>query len=269
MTERGDGTRMKVNCPWFVGNEARIVRRVTVTSHKDVFRGRNPMDVNRNGLRNRRTPDEAKGFANHAVPFLVCAVLLMARVVVADVGSSMRRGNYLEHKGEYEDALKHYQEALVQEPDNPKIHYNIGRVLYRMERYDESIGEFQLGFLEKEKYFQSDVFYNIGNNQFRKGQLEAAIESYKMSLLVNPDDIEAKQNLEFCMRIKDQMQQEPQSDSTQQQEQQKQQQQRQPREGEISKEEAERVLQAIGSEEKENLEKSRAREKEEHADKDW
>jgi len=203
---------------------------------------------------------------------LFCMLLLFSSSAFADVGSSMRRGNYLERKGEYEDALKHYQEALVQEPDNPKIHYNIGRALYRMERYDESIGEFQLGFLEKEKYFQSDVFYNIGNNQFRKGQLDAAIEAYKMSLLVNPDDIEAKQNLEFCMRIKDQMQQQPQSDSTQQQqqpEQQEQQQQRQPREGEISKEEAERVLQAIGSEEKENLEKSRAREKEERADKDW
>lgn len=208
------------------------------------------------------------------VPLIICLALLMIQPLSADVGSSMRRGNRLERSGEYEEALRHYQEALVQEPDDPKIHYNIGRALYRLEKYDEAISEFQLGFLEKEKHFQANVFYNIGNSQFKKGQLDAAIESYKMSLLVDPKDIETKQNLEFCLQLKEQLQNQPQSDSSQQQQQQpepQEQEQPQPQqsEGEISKEEAERILQALQSEEKENLEKSRAQERKERVDKDW
>jgi len=194
--------------------------------------------------------------------------ILLIHFGYADVGSSMRRGNHLERKGDYEDALRSYHEALVQEPDDPHIHYNIGRVLYRLQRYDEAISEFQLGLLEQDKEFRSDALYNIGNSEFKKGQLEPAIESYKMSLLADPDDIEAKENLEFCLKIKEQMQKQPQSDSTQQQEQQEKP-QPQPREDEISKEDAERVLQALQSEEKDNLERSRTPERKEDVDKDW
>lgn len=209
----------------------------------------------------------------NVVRIILLVTVLLIRVGHADVGANMRRGNHLERKGEYEEALKCYQEALVLEPDDPQIHYNIGRVLYRLQRYDEAISEFQLGFLGRDNDFRSDVFYNIGNSQFKKGQLEPAIESYKMSLLADPDDIEAKQNLEFCLKIKEQMQNQPQSDSTQQQQEQSQEEQQkpqpQPKEGEISREDADRVLQALQSEEKKNLERSRTPERKEDVDKDW
>jgi Ca-activated chloride channel family protein len=205
-----------------------------------------------------------------SMKLILCAALILVSVAWSDVGSDMRRGNYLERKGEYDAALESYQKALVQEPDNPKIHYNIGRVLYRMGKYDEAVSEFQLGFLERDHMFQSNVFYNIGNSQFKKGQLEASIDAYKMSLLANPKDLQAKQNLEFCLKIKEQSQNQPQSDSTQQQQQPPDEQpQPQPDENEIGKEQAERVLQAMQNKEKENLEKSRVQEREESVEKDW
>ncbi|MBE0432077.1 tetratricopeptide repeat protein [candidate division WOR-3 bacterium] len=200
--------------------------------------------------------------------FLLCGVLILGALGWSDVGASMRRGNRLERKGEYAEALRHYQEALVQEPDNPKIHYNIGRVLYRMQEYDEAISEFQLGFLEKDMGFHADIFYNIGNSQFRKGQLDAAIEAYRMSLLVDPKDLDAKQNLEFCLKVKKQIENQAQSDSTGQDEQQEQP-RPEPQEGEISGEEAERILQALQDKEKEDLEKSRRQESKGDVDKDW
>lgn len=264
---------MKVDCAEVSGNDARIARRVSVTTNTNVSQVRGTINCGRNGLRDHGPLNVAKQQPGIGLLLLVCAVLLVARVVYADVGSNMRRGNHLERKGEYEEAIQYYQEALVQEPDNPKIHYNLGRTFYRLEKYDEAISEFQLGFLERERDFQAGVFYNIGNSQFRKGELDAAIDSYKMSLLVNNEDVEAKQNLEFCLRLKEQIENQPQSDSTQQQEQSPQQQEQeqppQPREGEIGKEEAERILQALENEEKENLEKARTRERKEDVDKDW
>jgi Ca-activated chloride channel family protein len=257
----------------FSGNDARIMRRRSVTSFKHMVHGRKTVYGSRNGLRDYGIHDVAKQQPGIGFLMLVCAVFLLTRIVYADVGSNMRRGNHLERRGDYEAAIQHYEKALVQEPDNPKIHYNIGRALYRLEKYDEAISEFQLGFLEKEKDFQANVFYNIGNSQFKKGQLDAAIESYKMCLLMNHKDIEAKQNLEFCLRLKEQIQNQQQSDSTQQQQpppqQQKQESKPQPKEGQISKDEAERILQAFGNEEKDNLERSRAREERKDVEKDW
>ncbi len=202
--------------------------------------------------------------------FFLCTTLIAVSLAWSDVGSDMRRGNYLERKGEYDAAVESYQKALVQEPDNPKIHYNIGRALYRMGKYDEAMSEFQLGLLEKERVFQSNVFYNIGNSQFKKGQLEASIDAYKMSLLANPKDLQAKQNLEFCLQIKEQLQNQPQSDSTQQHQQPPDEQPQPPSdESKIGKDQAERVLQAMQNKEKENLEKSRVQERKESVEKDW
>jgi Ca-activated chloride channel family protein len=202
--------------------------------------------------------------------YIFILFIIASHVAHADVGSAMRRGNHLYRKGQYEEALLSYQEALVQEPDNPKIHYNLARALYKMEKYDEAIGEFQMGLLEKKKNFQANCFYNIGNCQFKKGQLDAAIESYKTTLLINPKDMDAKQNLEFTLKIKEQMQNQAQGDSTgQKQQEQQQQKQPQPRQGEISKEEAERILQALQSKEKQNLEESKKPERKERVGKDW
>jgi Ca-activated chloride channel family protein len=197
--------------------------------------------------------------------------IILGHVVYADIGSNMRKGNDLYRKAEFEEALKYYQKAMVQEPDNPKIHYNMARALYKMEKYDEAVSEFQFGFLEKDREFKCNAMYNIGNCQFKKGQLDAAIEAYKNTLLLNPDDMAAKQNLEFCLKKKEQMQNQPKSDSTGQQQkpQQNKQEQTRPQKSELNREQADRILQALQSEEKSNLEKSKEKEKKEHVGKDW
>ncbi len=205
----------------------------------------------------------------HRPNMLLLLVLCLSYMTAAfaDVDESMRRGNRLYNDGKYDEALLSYQDALVQEPDDPKIHYNIGRALYKMERYDEAISEFELGLLEKDDNFQANTFYNIGNCQYKKGQLDAAIHAYQTSLLIDHTDIPTKQNLEFCLKIKEQMENQPQSDSTGQQQQP--QPQPQPQKTEISKEEAERILQAMQSREKENQKKAREPEKPERVEKDW
>ena len=217
----------------------------------------------------RRQLDNCRRYGQIIRLILLFCLALSFRIAHADIGSSMRRGNHLYRKEKYEEALTKYQEALVQEPDNPKIQYNIARALYKMEQYDEAISEFQLGFLEKDKIFQANTFYNIGNCQFKKRQLNAAIESYKTTLLLNPEDIEAKQNLEFCLKVREQLENQPQGDSLGRQQQPQPQPQPQPRKSEVSREEAARILQALKNKEKENLEKSKKKERKERVDKDW
>ena len=49
---------------------------------------------------------------------------------------------------------------------------------------------------------KSDVHYNIGNVQFQDGKIDRAIESYKSCLRLNPDDLDAKHNLEVALKQK-------------------------------------------------------------------
>ena len=101
----------------------------------------------------------------------------------------------------------------------------------------------------------------MGNCQFRQTRLDEAIASYTQALLQQPGDLQAKQNLEYCWKMKQQQQQKPdstqqkpQNEQQQQQQQQKQQsRQAQARKGAISRDQADRMLQALQGKEKENL----------------
>lgn len=195
---------------------------------------------------------------------------LLAAQAWAGVGSKMRAGNAQMKKGNYQEALQKYQEALVLEPDNVKIHYNMGRALYKMDKHQEAASEFQLGMLSKDKKFQSRTMYNIGNCAYRQRAWDQAIQAYTMSLILNPKDIQAKQNLELALRMKEQQQQ-SQGDSSRQdqQPQNRPKPQPQPQKGEMSRQEAQRVLQALQNRERENLKKHQERPQSEKVEKDW
>lgn len=209
---------------------------------------------------------------------LLLALLGCARPVSADVGARMREGGALERGGKYEEAVRKYQEALVLEPDDIRIHYNLGRALYRMNKPAEAAPEFQLGLLSKARRLKARSLYNIGNCQFKEKGLDAAIASYTQALMLDPGDQQAKQNLEYCWKMKDQPKQQK-SDSTgtkppqnqpPQEQQQPERQQAQARKGEISKEQAERMLQALQSREREDMKKQQKQPKQPGAGgKDW
>jgi Ca-activated chloride channel family protein len=193
---------------------------------------------------------------------------LLAAPARAGVGASMRRGLALERQGKYADAIKAFEEALVLEPDNVRIHYDIGRARYELNQHADAVDHFQLGLLSKSRALRANSLYNLGETQYRQKQLDEAIASYTQSLLLRPDDLNAKQNLEYCWKMKAQQQQQPDS-SHKQPPPQKQQQQKQPQpqpspqpaqaqagqgeKGAISKEQADRMLQALASKERQNL----------------
>src|SRR5262249_18177306 len=186
---------------------------------------------------------------------LRCVVGLAAATAArADVGSSMRRGLALEAQGRFADAAKAYQEALVLEPDNVRIRYDLGRALYQQGQMPEAADHFQLGILSKDKTFRARSLYNLANTQFKQKQLDDAIATYTEALLQNPHDLDAKENLEYCGRRKSQAKDQKPDSTTQQPKRQPQQQPRpqpQPQQaqaqpqpkGAIGKDQADRMLQ--------------------------
>lgn len=192
---------------------------------------------------------------------IVLVLLALATPARADLGSSMRKGLALEKQGKYDDAIQAFQQALVLEPDNVRIHYDIGRALHEKQQQAEAMEHFQLGLLSKSKLLRAHSLYNLGNCQFRDKKLDEAITFYTQALLVQPGDVRAKQNLEYALKMKQQQkpdstQKQPQNQQQQQQQQRQQQQQAQQaqaQKGAISKDQADRMLQTMAAREKENL----------------
>ena len=203
-------------------------------------------------------------------------LLFLAINLYADIGSIMRKGNGRFRQEKYEDALKNYQEAQVLEPDNPEIRFNLGAALYKLNKYNEAMPEWQLSLVSKNKKTKAAATYNMGNASFKGGQLEPAINFYKLSLGLNPNDMQAKQNLEFALKVKEEMEKQQKQDTSKQKQQQKQQQQQpqmqpkpQPQKGEMSKEESERILEALKNKEKDAQEQANRAKPKVNVEKDW
>jgi Ca-activated chloride channel homolog len=193
------------------------------------------------------------------LPVLGVLCVLAVNLAVADVGSLMRSGNSQYARGRYDTALSRYQMAEVLEPDASAIHYNLGNALFRLGRYQEAARELELALIDRKPLRRANATYNIGNVAFKAGRLDPAIQAYKQALVMNPRDKQAKQNLEFCLLRK----QEQKNDSSQQNRQQNQQQQQQQQQNQpqmqqkqgMSKDQAERLVQAV-----ENKERNQQRE---------
>jgi Ca-activated chloride channel family protein len=192
---------------------------------------------------------------------------LVAVAAAADVGALARRGNGFFARGRYDEALAAYQRAGVIEPDATALRFNAGNALHKLGRYDEALRELELVMTDRNPRRRADALYNSGNTLFKAGRLEPAIGAYRAALLLNPGDRQAKQNLEFCLKKREEQQQQP--DSTgQDQQQQQQQQPSQPQDG-LDRDQAERMMQALDSREREEQEKAQAPRRQKQVEKDW
>ncbi|MEO0074213.1 MAG: tetratricopeptide repeat protein [candidate division WOR-3 bacterium] len=205
--------------------------------------------------------------------YLILVALMMlagATVRAADVSSLLRQGNGLFARGKFDEALGVYQRAEVLRPDDLRIHYNIGNTLFRLNRHEEAISELTLAAVDKNPVRRANALYNIGNVQYRRNRLDEAINAYRLALIANPADLQAKQNLEFCLKKKrEQEQQQNQQNQQQQQQQNEQQQQPQSQRSEMDRQQAERILEQIQNQERRTQRDARQEPPRRQVEKDW
>ena len=174
---------------------------------------------------------------------------------------------YTEDK--FEKALELYQEAQTRNPDSDTLAYNLGNTLYKLGRFDEAAGQYGK-ILEKESpALTPRAVYNMGNTLFQMGRqnqnqefLKQALEAYKQSVVLDPDDEDPKYNYELTRRlIKEQEQKQQQQNQQDQQDQKKddkQQQQQQNQQQKEQKEKQENEQQQQKQEQKQQQEEQQA-----------
>ena len=195
--------------------------------------------------------------------------------------SLVRKGNRDFAKERYDRSIERYTQALEAAPENFEAAYNLGGALYRTEKYEEAAKMLERIAADSTRTDQerAEAFYNLGNAQFKQEKYPEALESYKQSLRLNPSDMEAKYNYAYTKRLLDQdqnggggndqqnqdqnqdqdkqdqqkeqdKQQDQQKDQQQNQDQQQQPSQPEKKDNEMSKENAEQLLNSVMQDEK-------------------
>jgi len=205
---------------------------------------------------------------------------------------SVRQGNKLYEQKKFTKAEIAYRQALEVNPNSTFASYNLGNALYKQEKGKEALELYQKSLSrEVDPMKKSAILHNSGNVFMQTKEYEKAVDSYKTSMRLNPNDNETRYNLAMAQALlkkqqqqnkdnkkdqkKDQQQQQKQQqqqDQQNKQNQQKQEQQKQQQE-QVSKEKAKQMLDALSQDEKDTQEKVKKlqmqRSKTKKTDKDW
>ena len=170
-----------------------------------------------------------------------CLILIFALLNLAFgpvVAEKVKEGNKLFNEEKYEEALTKYTDAELFEPESPEVYFNIADTLYRQNKYNEAEQMFPKAIPNADNDLEAKIYYNIGNCKYRQGQLRESIDYYKKDLELNPDDEDAKYNIEFVERkIKEMLNKQKERKEQQQQQQQEQKEQEQQAQAKAGEEE--------------------------------
>jgi tetratricopeptide (TPR) repeat protein len=121
---------------------------------------------------------------------------------------TISKGNRHYEEGEHQQALDRYLAAERLDSLHSVPHFNAGDALYRLGKFPEGAREFLNSSASPADSIAAMSYYNLGNSMFKSGDLKGAAEAYKRSLLIDPDDEDAKYNLEYAIKMIEEQEQE-------------------------------------------------------------
>ena len=216
----------------------------------------------------------------------ISGLFMFSTVIAQSERKLVRDGNEMYKNKKYSDAEVNYKKSLGVNKDSKSAIFNLGDAYYKQGKYEDATKQFEGISSDKnlDKETQSKAFHNLGNSYLQSKKYNESINAYKNALKLNPRDNDTRYNLAYAQSMlqqqqqqqqkqdqnkdrddkkdqnekKDQKDQKDQKKDEQQQQKEQQQKQDQQKEEEkqakkrdkISKEDAEKILQALNNDEK-------------------
>ncbi|MDR0939189.1 MAG: tetratricopeptide repeat protein [Mediterranea sp.] len=209
----------------------------------------------------------------------IAAFLLVSANAMAQKAEReyIRKGNRSFNDTVYTEAEVNYRKAIETNPQSAVAMYNLGRTLSQQNKAKDAMEQYATASkMEKDKKKLGQIYRNIGVLQQSNRDYAKAVDAYKMSLRNDPTDDETRYNLALAQKmLKDQQQQQDNKDKKDDQKEQdkdkkddekkkedkkeQQQQQSKPQQNQMSKENAEQMLNAAMQDEKDVQDKVKKR----------
>ena len=221
----------------------------------------------------------------------VCLLLFSLAAFSQTDRDFIRRGNRLMRDSVYDKAQVEYQKAIEKDNTNPISHYNLGNALLYQNKAEDAMKEYETAArLEKDKTRLAQIYHNMGVLLQSAKQFDKAVACYRNSLRNDPTNDETRYNYALSLfqlkknqggqdnqdQQKDDKGQDEKKEQEQQQQKQEQdkkdEQQQQPQPEQMSRENAEQMLNAAMQDEKatqEKIQKAQQKRQQKQLQKQW
>jgi len=226
------GTRQVPNeqFAWFIAAALALIAADTIRARRGAGKPAAPGTAART-TSSTTSPARAHTGTNSQSARIVALLAILTAVSAFGIGD-LERGNRLYRQGRYAEAVEAYRAALRDGNESPTLHYNLGTALLRLGKLDEAEQHLRAALASIDPEQRERTLYNLGNRYLEEGLgagdpeqrrrlLDAAVDAYRDALRLDPGDLDAKWNLELALR--EQQQQPPPQQGGQQQQQQDQQ----------------------------------------------
>ena len=116
--------------------------------------------------------------------------------------------------GNFNDAYNQFQETLKQNPEShakDALQFDAGAAAYKMKEYGKALESFSQALLTPDRGLQAKSHYNLGNTLYQHGDGQTskqnklndwrnALEHYKETLKIEPNNQAAKENYEYVKK---------------------------------------------------------------------
>ena len=137
--------------------------------------------------------------------FLIFQLFCLVQISYAQKSSYklITDGNAQYNQKKYSDAEVEYRKSLITGKNLKEGNYNLGNSYFKQGKYDEAVKQFEsvgaMKDLSSEE--KAKVYHNLGNSFVKDKKYEESIGAYKNALKANPKDNDTRYNLAYAQSM--------------------------------------------------------------------
>ena len=134
-----------------------------------------------------------------SIAALLC--LISFSVNAQSENENIKVGNDAYKKNDYDNALKNYDVAIKKNDANATAQFNLGNALYKKDKKEDALNAYEKAATTmKLPVEKSNVAYNKGVVLQNDKKLEDCIVNYKNALKLDPNNVDARHNLQIALK---------------------------------------------------------------------
>ena len=127
-------------------------------------------------------------------------ILFAACAEAQNINKHLRQANSLYKQKKFDEALPEYQKSVAEGATDPITNYNLGNALFRTTRFQEAATTFErTAASSPDAQLKQRSYYNQGVSFSKQQKLQESIDAYKKAVLLNPNDQDARVNLQKAL----------------------------------------------------------------------